>query len=62
MTSNSNSLRSNSKEVPQPQARFGLAIIRLTIGAMFVWVFFKSRQRAVHAERLRRIDQLLYST
>ena len=26
----------------QPSARFGLAIVRLTIGAMFVWVFFEN--------------------
>jgi uncharacterized membrane protein YphA (DoxX/SURF4 family) len=26
----------------QPYARIGLAIVRLTIGAMFVWVFFEN--------------------
>lgn len=26
----------------QPSARYGLAIVRLTIGAMFVWVFFEN--------------------
>ena len=26
----------------QPSARFGLVIVRLTIGAMFVWVFFEN--------------------
>ena len=26
----------------QPTARYGLAIVRLTIGAMFVWVFFEN--------------------
>jgi uncharacterized membrane protein YphA (DoxX/SURF4 family) len=26
----------------QPNARYGLAILRLTIGAMFVWVFFEN--------------------
>ena len=26
----------------QPNARIGLAIVRLTIGAMFVWVFFEN--------------------
>ena len=26
----------------QPQARFALALVRLTIGAMFVWVFFEN--------------------
>ena len=26
----------------QPTARYGLAIVRLTIGAMFLWVFFEN--------------------
>jgi uncharacterized membrane protein YphA (DoxX/SURF4 family) len=26
----------------QPHARFGLALVRLTIGTMFVWVFFEN--------------------
>jgi len=48
MTSSSSSLRNNSEEVPQPQARFGLAIVRLTIGAMFVWVFFENRGKGLY--------------
>ena len=48
MTSSSNSIRNNSEEVPQPQARFGLAIMRLTIGAMFVWVFFENRGKGLY--------------
>ncbi len=48
MTSSSNSLRNNSEQVPQPQARFGLAIVRLTIGAMFVWVFFENRGKGLY--------------
>ena len=28
--------------VDEPYARIGLAIVRLTIGAMFVWVFFEN--------------------
>jgi uncharacterized membrane protein YphA (DoxX/SURF4 family) len=31
-----------SAVVPQPHAGIGLAIVRLTIGAMFVWVFFEN--------------------
>lgn len=31
-----------SEVVPQPHAGIGLAIVRLTIGAMFVWVFFEN--------------------
>ena len=48
MTSSSNSLRNNSEAVPQPQARFGLAIMRLTIGTMFVWVFFENRGKGLY--------------
>ena len=32
----------NTGQVDQPYARTGLAIVRLTIGAMFVWVFFEN--------------------
>jgi uncharacterized membrane protein YphA (DoxX/SURF4 family) len=32
----------NTQEAPQPHARFALVILRLTIGAMFVWVFFEN--------------------
>ena len=47
----------------QPYARFGLAIVRLTIGAMFVGVFFENLGKGpLHAERLRRLDQLLHPT
>ena len=31
-----------SREAEQPHARMGLALVRLTIGAMFVWVFFEN--------------------
>src|SRR5271155_4346734 len=48
MTTSSNSPLDNSQEVPQPQARFGLAIMRLTIGAMFVWVFFENRGKGLY--------------
>ena len=30
------------RAVDEPYARIGLAIVRLTIGAMFVWVFFEN--------------------
>src|SRR5262245_65901988 len=33
----------------QPQARFGLAIVRLTIGAMFVWVFFENLGKGLYS-------------
>jgi uncharacterized membrane protein YphA (DoxX/SURF4 family) len=31
-----------SQAADQPYSRFGLALVRLTIGAMFVWVFFEN--------------------
>jgi uncharacterized membrane protein YphA (DoxX/SURF4 family) len=31
-----------SPSASQPTARYGLAIVRLTIGTMFVWVFFEN--------------------
>src|SRR3977135_1030566 len=43
MTTIATSLRSDITTVAhQPQAANGLAIVRLTIGAMFVWVFFEN--------------------
>ena len=35
-------------EAVQPQARIGLAIVRLTIGAMFVWVFFENLGKGLY--------------
>jgi uncharacterized membrane protein YphA (DoxX/SURF4 family) len=32
----------------QPYARFGLALVRLTIGAMFVWVFFENLGKGLY--------------
>lgn len=34
--------------VEQPQARIGLALVRLTIGAMFVWVFFENLGKGLY--------------
>src|SRR5579863_9565201 len=48
MTTSSSSPLDNSEQVPQPQARIGLAIMRLTIGAMFVWVFFENRGKGLY--------------
>jgi uncharacterized membrane protein YphA (DoxX/SURF4 family) len=39
---------STSHEAVQPTARFGLAIVRLTIGAMFVWVFFENLGKGLY--------------
>src|SRR5258706_14219388 len=35
-------LNDTRRVVDEPYARIGLAIVRLTIGAMFVWVFFEN--------------------
>ena len=32
----------------QPSARFGLAIVRLTIGTMFIWVFFENLGKGLY--------------
>ena len=38
-----------TSEIPvQPHARVGLAIVRLTIGAMFVWVFFENLGKGLY--------------
>src|SRR5271169_2276308 len=43
------SLRSDVATVThQPQAANGLAIVRLTIGAMFVWVFFENLGKGLY--------------
>ncbi len=43
MTTTTTQPRDNTSPVAdQPHARMGLALVRLTIGAMFVWVFFEN--------------------
>lgn len=37
-----------SPVVDQPHARIGLALIRLTIGVMFVWVFFENLRKGLY--------------
>ena len=37
-----------SQSVDQPHARIGLALVRLTIGAMFVWVFFENLGKGLY--------------
>ena len=37
-----------SNGADQPQAAYGLAIVRLTIGAMFVWVFFENLGKGLY--------------
>ena len=41
--------RDNTSQVAdQPHARMGLALVRLTIGAMFVWVFFENLGKGLY--------------
>jgi uncharacterized membrane protein YphA (DoxX/SURF4 family) len=49
MTTNPTAPANNSQEVPQPHARIALVILRLTIGAMFVWVFFENLGKGLYA-------------
>src|SRR5215467_2977676 len=37
-----------SVEVKQPEAAIGLAVVRVTIGAMFVWVFFENLGKGLY--------------
>ena len=38
----------NTCQVAQPTARMGLALVRLTIGSMFVWVFFENLGKGLY--------------
>ena len=49
MTTNATSVRSDSNTVGHlAQAANGLAIVRVTIGAMFVWVFFENMGKGLY--------------
>src|SRR2546425_12887372 len=48
MTTTATSLRSDVATAHQPQAACGLAIVRVTIGAMFVWVFFENLGKGLY--------------
>jgi len=49
MTTNATSPRSDGTTVThQPQAATGLAIVRVTIGAMLVWVFFENLGKGLY--------------
>ena len=43
-------LNDTRSSVDQPCARIGLAIVRLTIGAMFVWVFFENKGKGLYTQ------------
>ena len=49
MTTNAIPVRSDpTRVVTQPQAANGLALVRLTIGAMLVWVFFENLGKGLY--------------
>src|SRR5712675_3704181 len=48
MTTIATSPRSDVTTTYQPQAATGLAIVRLTIGAMFLWVFFENLGKGLY--------------
>src|SRR5690348_536020 len=49
MTTTATTLRDEvSTEAYRPQAAKGLAIVRVTIGAMFVWVFFENLGKGLY--------------
>jgi uncharacterized membrane protein YphA (DoxX/SURF4 family) len=49
MATNPSGSQEKTPQMPeQPNARIGLAIIRLTIGAMFVWVFFENMGKGLY--------------
>ena len=49
MTTNATHVRDEATGVArQPRAAAGLAIVRLTIGAMFVWVFFENLGKGLY--------------
>ena len=48
MTTSPMELPNNSQEARQPHAGIGMAIVRLTIGAMLVWVFFENLGKGLY--------------
>jgi len=49
MTNNATSLRNDATGIAhQPQAANGLALVRATIGAMLVWVFFENLGKGLY--------------
>lgn len=49
MTTATNQPRDNTSPIAgQPHAGMGLALVRLTIGAMFVWVFFENLGKGLY--------------
>lgn len=48
MATNSTVVESEAGDAHQPQSAMGLAIVRVTIGAMFVWVFFENLGKGLY--------------
>ena len=48
MTTIATSMRGNGTSVAPPQAAYGLAIVRLTIGALFLSVFFENLGKGLY--------------
>lgn len=48
MTTATQSQENASSVAEQPHARMGLALVRFTIGAMFVWVFFENLGKGLY--------------
>ena len=48
MTNSAEPRDTTSHAADQPHARVGLAIVRLTIGAMFMWVFFENLGKGLY--------------
>jgi uncharacterized membrane protein YphA (DoxX/SURF4 family) len=48
MTTNVNQIQTATVSAGQPSAANGLALVRLTIGAMFVWVFFENLGKGLY--------------
>ncbi len=48
MATNATQLRSDGSAVGQSQAACGLAVVRVTIGAMLVWVFFENLGKGLY--------------
>jgi uncharacterized membrane protein YphA (DoxX/SURF4 family) len=48
MTTSPTEPANNSQEAPQPHAGIALVIVRLTIGALFVWVFFENLGKGLY--------------
>jgi uncharacterized membrane protein YphA (DoxX/SURF4 family) len=47
-TATTQPLQNSLHAADQPHARIGLALVRLTIGAMFVWVFFENLGKGLY--------------